>query len=76
MNTAGKNKEVGKAPALKSTEESFGSSAGTVAVGGGTMVLFGHRIQDGGVWPTNTVSVNVKTGYPKDFDKATKGPKP
>jgi len=70
-----KNKEVAKHPALKSTEESFGSSPGSIAVGGGTMHLFGHRTGNGGVWPTNVVSCDVKIGFPKDFDKPTKGPK-
>jgi hypothetical protein len=69
-----KNKEVAKHPALKSTEESFGSAPGSIAVGGGTMHMFGHKITPG-VWPTNIVSCDQKTSFPKDFDKSKKGPK-
>jgi hypothetical protein len=69
-----KNKEVGKHPPLKSTEESFGSRCGTIAIGGGEFIAFGHK-PNPGVWPTNVVSVDVKTGYPRDFDKGKKAPK-
>lgn len=63
----GGGKEVGKRPGMGSTEESFGSAPPDIAVGGGTMHTFGHKINPG-VWPSKTVSVDQKTGYPKGFD--------
>lgn len=62
-----KNKEVAKHPPMGSREESFGGAPGTVAVGGGTMHIFGHKINEG-VWPPAPTSVDQKTGYPKGFD--------
>jgi len=72
---SGKNKEVAKHPRMGSREESFGGAPGTIAVEGGTMHMFGHKTGTG-VWPTNVVSTDVKTGFPKGYDKGTKGPKP
>jgi len=73
----GANKEVAKGPGhgRGSTEESFGGAPGKIAVGGGEMCTFGHKIHPG-VWPPNTVSPDVKTGFPKGYDQGTKGPKP
>lgn len=71
----GKNKEVGKHPAMGSREESFGGAPGKVEVGGGVMHTFGHKTSKG-VWPANTVSCDVKTGFPRGFDAPKKGPKP
>lgn len=59
----------------KSREESFGSAPGDIAVAGGEMHLFGHKIHSG-VWPTDVVSVDSKTGYPKNFDTMKKSIKP
>jgi hypothetical protein len=59
-----------------SVEETFGSAPPEIAVGGGTMCTFGYRPRDGGVWPTATSTVNVKTGYPQGYDKPTKSPRP
>ena len=59
----------------KSREESFGKSPGDIAVSGGTMHLFGFKTGEG-VWPGMPVSVDQKTGYPKNFDGKTKSIKP
>jgi hypothetical protein len=71
---SGKSKEVAKHPHMGSREESFGGAPGSIPVEGGTMHMFGHKINKG-VWPTNVVSTDVKTGFPQGFDKGTKGPK-
>jgi len=70
-----KEKVVAKRPSMGSVEESFGSAPPRIAVGGGTMATFGYKPHDG-VWPTNTVSPDVKTGFPKGFDEKKKGPRP
>lgn len=70
---ARKQKEVAKHNPEGSREESFGSRPGSVAVGGGTMHTFGHK-PNSGVWPTNIVSTDVKTGFPKGFDQPKKSP--
>ena len=72
---SGKNKEVAKHPSMGSREESFGGSPGEVAIGGGTMHMFGHRKKESGVWPTNPVSVDSKSGYPQGWDGRSMGPK-
>jgi hypothetical protein len=73
----GKSKEVATKHAPFGTiEDSFGSNPGTIEVTGGTMHTFGHKPHRGQVWPTNVVSPDVKTGYPKGFDQKMKGPKP
>lgn len=69
-----KNKIVANKRNLKSTEESFGGAAGSVAVGGGTMVKFGHTHRDS-VWPDSPVSVDQKTGYPRGAQDKTKSTK-
>lgn len=73
----GSNKEVAKGPGRGrgSTEESFGGAPPKIAVGGGTMHTFGHK-PHAGVWPTNVVSPDVKTGFPKGYDTTKKSPKP
>jgi len=75
--SSGGNKEVAKGPGKGkgSTEETFGGAPPAIAVGGGTMHTFGHKPHPG-VWPTNIVSPDSKTGYPKGYDQRTKGPKP
>jgi hypothetical protein len=70
----GKNKEVGKRPGMGSTEESFGGAPGDVAIGGGTMHMFGHRHQNSGVWPASPVSVDQKSGYPQGWDGRSQSP--
>jgi hypothetical protein len=72
---AKKQKEVATDGVKKSREESFGSSPGSRAIGGGDMQLFGHTVRDT-VWPPAAVSVDQKTGYPKNFDGKTKSIKP
>jgi len=70
------SKEVATSrPSASVVEQSFGGAPPSIAVGGGTMQMFGHKIHSG-VWPTNTVSPDHKTGYPKGFDQGTKGSKP
>lgn len=71
----GKNKEVAKHPFMGSREESFGGSPGEVAVGGGTMHLFGYRHQDSGVWPAEPVSVDQKSGYPQGWENKSRSPR-
>jgi hypothetical protein len=71
---SGKNKEVAKRPFMGTREESFGADPGEVAIGGGTMELFGHRYRNDGVWPTNAISVDQKTGYPQGWDGRTRAP--
>ena len=66
-----KNKEVATGGRKKSREESFGSAPGHIAVAGGDMATFGHKINTG-VWPDAPTSVDSKTGYPKDFQTKTK----
>jgi hypothetical protein len=68
----GRNKEVAKHPSMGSREESFGGNPGEVSVAGGTMHTFGHKINPG-VWPPTATGPDVKTGYPKDYQKSTKG---
>jgi hypothetical protein len=58
-----------------SVEESFGSKPPIISIGGGEMHTFGYK-PNAGVWPTNVVSPDVKTGYPRDFEKKTRGPLP
>lgn len=70
-----KQKEVATSGDKKSREESFGSRPGMVAVGGGEMHKFGHTVHDS-VWPSAPVSVDQKSGFPKNFDGKTKGIKP
>jgi hypothetical protein len=71
----GKNKEVAKHPPMGTREESFGGNPGEVAIGGGTMHLFGHRHRNSGVWPTNPISVDQKSGYPQGWDGKSMAPK-
>jgi hypothetical protein len=66
-----KNKEVATGGKKKSREESFGGAPGHIAVAGGDMAMFGHKIH-GGVWPDAPTSVDSKTGYPKGFQNSTK----
>jgi hypothetical protein len=73
--SSGKNKEVAKHPPMGSREESFGGAPGEVAIGGGTMHMFGHRKKDSGVWPSSPVSVDQKSGYPQGWDGRTAGPR-
>lgn len=69
-------KEVATHHAGADVSESFGSKPPVIPVGGGRMHTFGFRARnDNGVWPKSDHSVDVKTGYPEGFDKATKGPK-
>jgi hypothetical protein len=70
----GKNKEVGKPGFMGTREESFGGSSGEVAIGGGTMHMFGHRHQDSGIWPASPVSCDTKTGYPQGWDGKNQSP--
>lgn len=70
----GKNKEVAKHPSMGSREESFGGAPGEVAIGGGTMTMFGHRHRNGGVWPASPISVDAKTGYPQGWDGKSQSP--
>ena len=70
-----KKKIVAEGGDKKSREESFGSRPGHVSVGGGDMATFGFRAHDA-VWPAAAVSVDQKTGFPKNFDGKTKGIKP
>ena len=75
--SSARGKEVATHVAGGSVEESFGSKPPEVSIGGGTMRTFGFRPRsDNGVWPKADHSVDVKTGYPQGFDKATKSPKP
>ncbi len=66
-----KQKEVATGGMKKSREESFGSAPGHIAVAGGDMATFGHKIHSG-VWPDAPTSVDSKTGYPKGFQTSTK----
>jgi hypothetical protein len=66
-----KQKEVATGGMKKSREESFGSAPGSIAIAGGEMALFGHKINNG-VWPDAPTSVDSKTGYPKGFQTMTK----
>ena len=70
-----KSKEVATKHAKPVVEETFGSAPPSISVAGGTMHTFGHKIHSG-VWPTNIVSPDQKTGYPKGFYEGKKGPKP
>jgi hypothetical protein len=75
---SGKNMEVAKPGRMGSREESFGGAPGKVKIAGGEMATFGHRAPDpgDGVWPEPAISVDQKSGYPKDFQTKTKGLKP
>lgn len=55
----------------KSTGETFGEKPPEIAIGGGKMCTFGHK-PNSGVWPTNIVSTDQKTGFPKGFEGRTK----
>jgi hypothetical protein len=69
-------KEVATHHAGDDVFPSFGPKPPDVPIGGGTMHTFGFRRRnDNGVWPTSEISVDVKTGFPKDFDKPVKGPR-
>jgi hypothetical protein len=69
-----KNKIVANKRAGGSVEESFGGASESVAVRGGTMHKFGHTYRDG-VWPTNPISVDQKSGYPQGAQDKTKASK-
>lgn len=66
-------KEVAKHPHMGSREESFGSDPGPTSVAGGTMAKFGYKAGDANtVWPPAPTGPDVKTGYPRDYQKSTK----